>query len=80
MSSNRIVAIDYTRAIAIILVVIGHWAYKGMPLWWETVIDVIYTFHMPLFFAMSGYLYMATARRRSYSSFLLGKVKRLFVP
>lgn len=78
--NKRILAIDYLRAIAIILVVIGHWDFDGAPVWWINVIKVIYTFHMPLFMAISGYTYMVSKKAKSYTSFIIGKIKRLMVP
>lgn len=40
--------IDVLKGIGIILVVIGHVNTKGFLVQW------LYTFHMPLFFALSG--------------------------
>lgn len=78
--NKRLTAIDYTRALAIILVVAGHWQPDVIPGWWRSAVSLIYTFHMPLFLAMSGYLYMYTLGRHSYPRFLEGKVKRLLIP
>lgn len=49
-SGNRELWIDMVRGIGIILVYLGH--STGNPLIW-----LIYGFHMPLFFILSGYLY-----------------------
>lgn len=48
--SSRNSVLDIARAIAIILVVIGH---SGIEMY---VRDSIYLFHMPLFFFISGIL------------------------
>lgn len=81
VSRTRLTDIDYTRAFAILLVVIGHWQLAPMPAYWRYVVDFIYTFHMPLFLALSGYLFMYTAvPGRSYLQFLGRKVQRLIVP
>lgn len=56
--------LDYAKAIGICLVVLAHVAggiRKGpagdsLERWW-IVIDLIYTFHMPLFFGISGFLF-----------------------
>lgn len=53
MNSQRFIFIDYCKTIAIILVLLGH---KDTPLS-DKSIDVIYTFHMPLFFFISGFLF-----------------------
>lgn len=50
MKGNRIVWVDYAKAIGITLVILGH---VPVP---EDIKWVIYGFHMPLFFVISGYL------------------------
>lgn len=80
---QRNYVIDFAKAIAIVLVVIGHWYPTTSPAWWIGIRDVIYSFHMPLFMAASGYIYIYISRSyaaQNYGSFLLGKVKRLMVP
>src|ERR1035441_997735 len=50
---------------------------------WSLIIDWIYSFHMPLFMAISGYLYYHVTARKSglsYGALLLGKAKRLLGP
>lgn len=59
---NRIIALDIAKAICIILVVMGHYVPDNSPAWYVLVHDVIYTFHMPLFMFVSGYVYIATKR------------------
>lgn len=79
--SNRIVFLDIAKAICIILVVIGHYCPEGCPVWWTTVNNFIYTFHMPLFMFASGFVYMATKRKQeSYCAFIIKKLKRLMIP
>ncbi len=41
---------------------------------------VLYTFHMPVFLTISGYLYMVTRRKMTYPQFLWHKFRRLMVP
>lgn len=52
---NRLNYLDVCKAIGIILVVLGHT--YGLP---EVLYNIIYSFHMPLFFIVSGYLYNET--------------------
>lgn len=81
MARKRYYFIDVAKAIAIVLVVIGHWHPDNSPQWYEGVWKVIYSFHMPLFLMASGFLYMATFRpEQSYGQFLKKKVIRLLVP
>ena len=48
---NIIKEISIAKGIGIVLVVMGHRPYNGL------VQSIIYSFHMPLFFLISGYLY-----------------------
>ena len=61
---NRIEWIDYTKAFACFLVVLGHLLQSLMKAGIDNNVDVtivinsvIYLFHMPLFMCLSGYLY-----------------------
>ena len=78
--ASRLIFIDITKAFAIILVVVGHWSPDNAPSWWAETVNVIYTFHMPLFLAMSGYLYMHTHKAQSYLYFVRKKILRLMLP
>lgn len=51
---QRKVWIDYAKAIGITTVVMGHSVYTN-----PHIVDVIFLFHMPLFFFISGYLFNA---------------------
>ena len=52
---KRIEWIDICRGLAIILVIIGHSNLEtGMAF---NLKSIIYSFHMPLFFVLSGYLF-----------------------
>ncbi len=77
---KRIVSIDIARAIGIVLVVIGHYMPEGAPFWYEGMRNWIYSFHMPLFMFLSGYVYSLTARKETYLSFLSRKAARLLIP
>jgi len=83
--------ISVATAIAIILVVFGH----AMPVHYDYpendyivkiikwLITFVYSFHMPLFFFLSGYLYAHTnhaSRNREYKPFLHKKFNRLILP
>ena len=48
---KRVDYLDYAKGIAIILVVLGHIFSGG------NIKTYIYSFHMPLFFIISGYLF-----------------------
>lgn len=79
-SEKRIEWIDSCKGLAIILVVIGHIAdgYLGAGMFPEyssfmqCVLNLIYSFHMPLFFVLSGYVfYLAYCTEQTYKK---GKV------
>ncbi len=70
---NRIVWLDYGKAIAIYLVVLAHTAiYKPAEAF-------IYTFHMPFFFFMSGYLF-SFEKYPTYMQFAKRRFKQLIIP
>ncbi|MDY4041935.1 MAG: acyltransferase family protein [Collinsella sp.] len=69
-SKSRITWIDTARGIAILLVIIGH------TLAPSTARAVIYSFHMPLFFMLSG----MTFRRKSAREVVVTGMRRLIVP
>ena len=55
MGKERYIFVDYLKAFGILLVVIGH-----MPMGDNMLRNWIYSFHMPLFFFVSGFLYYRT--------------------
>lgn len=68
---NRIDWVDIAKGIGIILVVLGHLSTKGQ--FFRT---IIYSFHMPLFFIISGFLY----RQKDFASSIKRGVKKLILP
>lgn len=75
---QRIKWIDIAKGITIILVVIGHLNIKMFPEV-KPIIDFIYTFHMPLFFLLSG-LTFSIDRNNGFWTFFKKKFKRLMTP
>lgn len=70
--------IDFLKALAIFLVILGH-----APLCHNGVKQVIYSFHMPLFFFIYGMTYsLKSHQERDFLTFqfFIQKVKRLMVP
>lgn len=69
----RIKWIDVARGIAILCVVIGH----SLGNYWPGIIgNVIFAFHMPIFFVLSGYLY----RHKSFLVLLKNNLTTLIIP
>lgn len=85
--NNKIWNVCYS--IAIVLVVLGHsngvptnniGYYTGIYPWFaffQEIISVIYIFHIPLFFFISGYFFTFN---QNFKQFALSKVKRLLIP
>lgn len=73
MGKTREDWIDILRAVGILFMVMGHVEFGG-------VFDrYIHTFHMPVFFLISGYLY-SSKKEIGLGKLLLSKVKRLLLP
>lgn len=68
---NRTQSVDIAKGILIILVVVAH-AQADM------IHDIIFMFHMPLFFVISGFL--MKREKLLKAGYVLGKIKHLIVP
>lgn len=77
MDGKRIIWVDQIKGILIILVVIGHITANVERTY--AINSFIYTFHMPLFFMISGCLSTNLADR-SWAGYLLKKIKTLIIP
>lgn len=77
-------AIFLAKAIGIILVVAGHYQISAHdPAYWVAARKVVYTFHMPLFMGLAGYLFGKKYNfftGGEYFLLLAGKAKRLLLP
>lgn len=94
--NKRIEYLDYAKGIAILLMVMGHvlaWFYRdgagvyvydieqltnvkrGGVVW-----QLIYSFHMPLFFLISGFLTYKPYAIKDFREFFIKKSKRLLLP
>ena len=78
--------INYIKGIAILLVFIGHAATSSFlerPYFYEFIVQLIYSFHMPLFFLVSGFLSYKVIDmnlKENYFNFVKAKFYRLAVP
>lgn len=73
-SLNRLEYVDVMRGIAITLVVVGHLIqFNGVPTD-NPAFEFIYSFHMPLFFIVSGYITQRVTHIDSWA-----KLKRYYV-
>jgi len=77
--------IDIAKGVAIILVVYGHVIQHSMApgtreFFLNPVFKVIYTFHMPLFVFISGFLMASSLNRKSVGDVFVARVKSLLLP
>lgn len=82
-TKERLGYVDFCRGVAIILVVMGHMIQFNGIHSSNPVFEVIYTFHMPLFFAISGYITHKVTQitcGRQYVIFLKKKVISILIP
>ena len=81
--SKRLILIDVMQGIAMFLVVLGHHRFSFMPKWYEHMFNWIYTFHMPLFIFISGFLmrysYKGINSWAEYKPYIIKRIKK-FVP
>lgn len=83
MSIKRLDYIDEIRGIAILLVVVGHIIQFNGISKNNSVFEFIYSFHMPLFFAISGYITQKVTNitnTKQYITFLKKKFIALIIP
>lgn len=67
--------IDVLKGIGIVLVVIGHTSQNNC------LVDWIYTFHMPMFFSLSGYLWNRLACEPvTFKEFAIKRIKKILWP
>ncbi|MFO1202714.1 MAG: acyltransferase [Tabrizicola sp.] len=86
-AKTRDVSLDVAKGLGIILVVVGH-AWRGLdsagmigdPWLFQLVDRLIYNFHMPLFFLLSGMTFEAWALKRPYPEAAFSRVTRLLWP
>lgn len=79
--------VDYAKAIGIILVVYGHVARgifnAGLPMDEERYVlvdSIIYSFHMPLFFFLSGSFFYDSLQRRGKTGLIVTKIDTIVYP
>lgn len=71
VKNKRIEWVDTAKGIGLLLVILGHLHTPYLSTW-------IYTFHMPLFFFLSGVVY--SGRKYTFKEFLKKRIKSLVIP
>lgn len=85
MEKKKNAFIDYVKGIAILLVLVGHCIQYGSgadflengEYWNNIVMKVIYSFHMPLFIAVSGYLFWFSVKNHGMVNSIKSRIVRL---
>lgn len=88
VKSKRNVFIDYLKAITILTVVMGHciqfgsgqYIYEKQIYFDIAIFRIIYSFHMPMFMLVSGYLFFNTVQKYSGKIVLLKKIQSICIP
>ncbi|MEC5044856.1 acyltransferase family protein, partial [Klebsiella pneumoniae] len=86
-NANRNEWVDYAKGFGIVLVVYGHIS-RGLynsgiisdTKWFHFIDSLIYSFHMPLFFFLSGLFLMKSFQGRGLSYFIFNKVDTILYP
>lgn len=81
---TRNITVDVIKCFAIILVLLGHSIQYGPGTDSSGIADAvyrfIYSFHMPLFIMISGWLFAFSAKSRTWTDCIKTRAKRLLVP
>lgn len=84
---NRLTEIDRAKALMIVLVVAGHMFGKAPPVggeWWFVPVSWIYSFHMPVFMFLSGFVFFLRGypdrALENFPKFAAGRAYRLLLP
>ena len=75
--------LDAVKGAAVMLVVFGHYVPKSSPEYWQIAVLFIYTFHMSIFFILSGYFFSCSrpvTGRAGLILLLKKKFDRLMIP
>ena len=76
MEATHYAFVDILKGIAILLIVYGHITPGAVPF----VTDWVSTFHIPLFFFVSGLLYNDAKYKNDFRSFATNRLKGLVLP
>lgn len=78
--TERNTILDIAKGLTIILVVVGHFMPENSPAAYVSLNHWIYSFHMPTFFFLSGYVYESYRKDIPYVEFVWKKFRRLMIP
>lgn len=80
LNKGRVLWLDLIKAFSIFLVLVGHsiqYYHHSDQFWTNPVWEMIYSFHMPLFFMVSGCVFNGNV---TIKKFLITKIRTLLIP
>ena len=77
---HRLQIVDVLQGMAMLWVVIGHHLFDFMPGWYRQMYLWIYSFHMPFFIFISGFLIAYSYKGLPYIIYLYRRFRKFFVP
>ena len=88
MKTGRNLYLDILKFVNIILVIIGHSIQYGSGMeylvggkcLYNPIFSFIYSFHMPLFMLISGYLFYFSCKNKTENELLFAKAKQILIP
>ena len=80
LTKRRLQIIDIMQGIAMLWVIIGHHLLPFMSSAYASFHYYIYSFHMPLFISISGFLIAYSYKDTGYSRYIYKRLKKFFVP
>lgn len=84
MEQSRNITIDLIKGVAVILVIWGHFIQFSTAgtydFFGDFVFKLIYSFHMPLFAMISGYLFYNSLKKRTLKQAIASRIKGLLWP
>lgn len=83
MQTNRNIYIDIVKSFAIFMVVLGHCLQYTLPdeeRFCNTLFIMIYSMHIPLFAAISGYLFYYQTQKYSLKELITNKLRTIGLP
>ena len=88
MGKDRNSYLDILKAVTILFVLVGHAIQygggsenlSGAYFLYNPVFIFIYSFHMPLFMLVSGYLFAYSCKNKSWTELLVAKSKQILIP
>ena len=82
LSGKRLDYLDLAKGIGILIVMLGHFPFYGEPHISIQLYDFIFSFHMPLFFIITGIIfgYSRKWEKQTFKELFIKKLKTIIYP